>query len=416
MKIVDFEIINYRSCLKTKFQPNPDLTALIGVNGSGKSSILNAMLLLKKSSRSRPRPEIINNQYVSHSSVFMCLDMNGKKIKCKGEIYYETSDRNIDEVLSAKLKWNLKDITGINKWVDLPLEYMFYYNYTHRMQMGDQIGLFDYPRRSNINFANILNISKKEGDLLYKVTEYLSGINYYSASQFSDPTRCPVSIELEDHRLLEKKRSATIDHMQFIYDLYQSRKTNNTTYKRFLNIVGENGIQLVKDIEFDEFALPSSIVEIKAGGKAIKREKTRNLIVPIFTVDNNRLSPNQLSEGTFKTLALLFYVITDKSDLLLIEEPEVCIHHGLLNSIITLVKKESKDKQIIITTHSDYVLDQLAPENVVIVKKGVIEGTTAKPITKSLSKKDFKALKEYLEEAGNLGEYWREGGLNNEEE
>ena len=96
--------------------------------------------------------------------------------------------------------------------------------------------------------------------------------------------------------------------------------------------------------------------------------------MPSFSIDGNTLSPNQLSEGTFKTLALLYYVLTDESNLLLIEEPEVCIHHGLLNSIIALIKAYSKQKQIVISTHSDFVLDQIAPEDLVLVTRQKNQG------------------------------------------
>jgi predicted ATPase len=123
------------------------------------------------------------------------------------------------------------------------------------------------------------------------------------------------------------------------------------------------------------------------------------------------LSPNQLSEGTFKTIALLFYLVIDKGSLLLIEEPEVCIHHGLLKSILTLVKSYSASKQIIIATHSDFVLDTLAPENVFLVRKEHGQGTKVKAVTKALSSRDFAALKVYLADTGNLGEFWRHGGL-----
>ena len=87
--------------------------------------------------------------------------------------------------------------------------------------------------------------------------------------------------------------------------------------------------------------------------------RNKQLIVPYVGVDKTELSFNQLSEGTFKTIALIFYIITDKSNLLLIEEPEVCVHHGLLNSVMSLILLYSRRKQIIISTHSDFVLDKI---------------------------------------------------------
>jgi predicted ATPase len=94
---------------------------------------------------------------------------------------------------------------------------------------------------------------------------------------------------------------------------------------------------------------------VKVGGKLKEIKRNRHLVVPSIKINNNELSPNQLSEGTFKTLALIYYILTDDSKILLVEEPEVCIHHGLLSSIMQLIKIQSKLKQIIISTHSDFV-------------------------------------------------------------
>jgi predicted ATPase len=134
-------------------------------------------------------------------------------------------------------------------------------------------------------------------------------------------------------------------------------------------------------------------------------------VIPQFRLGRQKLSPNQLSEGTFKTLALLFHVITEESSALLIEEPEVCIHHGLLSSILELVKSYSRRKQMIISTHSDYVLDHVTPENVLRVTFDKSQGTSVHHISKIMTAKEYLALREYLEQDGNLGEYWREGGL-----
>jgi hypothetical protein len=38
-------------------------------------------------------------------------------------------------------------------------------------------------------------------------------------------------------------------------------------------------------------------------------------------------------------------------------------------------------------------------------------GTVARHIAETMTAKEILALREYLEQEGNLGEYWREGGL-----
>jgi hypothetical protein len=66
---------------------------------------------------------------------------------------------------------------------------------------------------------------------------------------------------------------------------------------------------------------------------------------------------------------------------------------------------------VIISTHSDYVLDHVEPENVYSVSFDKKIGTVVRHIPKAMSRREFAALKDYLAQEGNLGEYWRAGGL-----
>ena len=356
-----------------------------------------------------------DQKYMNSSNVNIEIDYNGNPIFLRGKIYYFTNNQNIDEVVGTRLKWNLESITEKKDWIEFPID-VFMYGDDYSF-FSSTINPFIYNKMIRGNLyrrSKIHGFTEREFTIAKEIYQYLWNINYYSASQFSDPSRCPVSLDLEDNRPRSRSPKDTIDHEQFIYDLYKSYNNNTQAYERYSNTIGPDGIGLVDEIHFDEIRLPSNFVEVRAGGKAEKKERTQLVVIPTFIIDGNTLSPNQLSEGTFKTLALLFYVLTDQSQLLLVEEPEVCIHHGLLSSIITLIKQESIDKQIIISTHSDYVLDELEPENVVLVDRKCGKGTKARAVRKSLSKTDFKALKQYLEETGNLGEYWREGGLTDE--
>ena len=256
-----------------------------------------------------------------------------------------------------------------------------------------------YQTRFNKNFFRCLFFIRKA--------------SYYSATQFSDPSNCPVSIELEGNKRLPRYRNNRY-HDKFIYDLYNSYKTDTSSFNRYLNTINENGIGLISNIEFYEYDLPNSTFEVKTGGTIKQIDKEKQIVVPSFKIDKTTLTPNQLSEGTFKTIALIFYILNDTSDLLLIEEPEVCVHHGLLSSILELIKFKSSEKQIIISTHSDFVLDKLLPENIVLVFKDKEVGTTAMELDQYLSKDDYNGLKQYLNNVGNLGEFWKEGGFDYE--
>ena len=52
--IESLNILNYRSCIDTGFILQPDLSVLIGPNGTGKTTVLNAFLLLRSLAMERP--------------------------------------------------------------------------------------------------------------------------------------------------------------------------------------------------------------------------------------------------------------------------------------------------------------------------------------------------------------------------
>jgi len=52
--------------------------------------------------------------------------------------------------------------------------------------------------------------------------------------------------------------------------------------------------------------MPSSSYEVQSGGKIKTIERNKATYYSSFSVDGSQLSPNQLSEGTFKTLACFF--------------------------------------------------------------------------------------------------------------
>ena len=196
--------------------------------------------------------------------------------------------------------------------------------------------------------------------------------------------------------------------------MFEEYKKNSDGYDQFMKLVGPKGIGLIDKLKFREINTSTSDYRVMTGGKVRKVKNINLLVIPGFIIGNSNLSPSQLSEGTFKTIALIFYLVTDRSSLLMIEEPEVCVHQGLLESIIELIKIYSKGKQIIISTHSDAVLDNLNIENIFKVKRDKREGTIVSSLVKSMKSSELNVLKNYLHNEGSLGEYWKHGDLENE--
>src|SRR5690349_7646023 len=126
MKLLRFDIEHYRSCLRTSLLPNSQLTALIGINGSGKSNILHGIRLFRRFTSQRFGPGVDASPYVNKSSILVDLETNGKRVAVKGLVAYETNERNVDMIVGTDLKWNLQDITGKKSWIHIPIEMLVY--------------------------------------------------------------------------------------------------------------------------------------------------------------------------------------------------------------------------------------------------------------------------------------------------
>jgi AAA15 family ATPase/GTPase len=407
MFIKKIKIEGYRSCLETIFELNPHLSILIGPNASGKTNILCAMQLLKKLARERHYQPYREEEPTGQCSLKVWFDLNGKNVILSSAIKIYTDEDNDDFIFSSDQHWYLKDFTGTAKRYAFPLSYvlegygsrrnLFYHDFKHR-------GLKRVYRHSNAPDMRLIKI-------LSPIAKFLSEMQYYTASQFTNPADCPVSFEIEKEG--ERSRGLRLSgHSKFLFDLYTEYKsTESLKYSQFLDIIGPKGIKLIDKIKFKEILTSSVDISVRSGGRIRKKKLNKILVIPQFKIGKHELSPNQLSEGTFKTITLLFYLVTESSNILLIEEPEVCVHHGLLSSIIELIKIYSSGKQIVVSTHSDFILDKIKPENVYKVIKQPDKGTQVTHISKSMSRKEFNALKVFLEREGNLGEYWKHGGL-----
>jgi len=406
--ISKISVKDYRSCLNTTFELHPNLSVLIGPNSAGKTNILYALLLLKRLIDEENYPYHPTEKPTGQCMLKVWFDVGGKKIFLNAIVDIFTDDGNNDVVVSSNQYWTAKDFTGNQKQIRFPLSMVreFVWAKEH-----DRVGRVMRRRRYVFGPGSRFEVPNKVIKPLTAIVNTLWEMRYYSASQFTTPADCPVSFEIEKEGKY-RRGIGLRRHAKFLFDLYTSWKSAEANaYSQFFEIVGPKGIGLVDDIIFKEIPTSSIDYSVRSGGRVIQNKREKILIVPQFRIAKNELSPSQLSEGTFKTITLLFYLVTEASRLLLIEEPEVCVHQGLLSSIIELIKTYSVDKQIVVSTHSDFVLDEVDPENVYRVTKSPDTGTNVAHITKAMSRRELSALHHYLETEGNLGEYWRHGGL-----
>ena len=161
------------------------------------------------------------------------------------------------------------------------------------------------------------------------------------------------------------------------------------------NFPGENRRQLV-----------SALGKLYDGIVDISFRVTRGTVAMFLEeVGGREIAATRLSDGTVRYLALLSILLHPKPPrFVAIEEPELGLHPDLLPTVSDLLRSASKRTQLVVTTHSDVLVDSLTdvPESVVVCEKH--NGQT------EMRRLNRNELATWLEKY-RLGELWTSGEL-----
>lgn len=128
--------------------------------------------------------------------------------------------------------------------------------------------------------------------------------------------------------------------------------------------------------------------------------------VQIFFIEGDfRIPATRLSDGTLRYLCLLAILCDpEPPPLICLEEPELGLHPDLLPKVADLLIEASTRTQLIVTTHSDILVDAMTPTPEAILVCEKHEGKT------EIKRLDPEALSVWLEKY-RLGELWTRGEI-----
>ncbi|AQS59183.1 AAA family ATPase [Desulforamulus ferrireducens] len=174
--------------------------------------------------------------------------------------------------------------------------------------------------------------------------------------------------------------------------LYMLKETKVDYYKRIVST-----IRLMAPF-FDDFVLQPS------------RYNENNILLNWREKDSppeSIFGPHQLSDGTLRMMALVTLLLQpDLPELIIVDEPELGLHPYAINVLASLLKTVSAKTQIIVSTQSVSLVDQLDPEDFIVVDREITaEGY--KSVFRRLSRDD---LQEWLDEY-TLGQLWEKNVL-----
>lgn len=111
--------------------------------------------------------------------------------------------------------------------------------------------------------------------------------------------------------------------------------------------------------------------------------------------------PLQLSDGTLRFICLATLLLQPRSlqpDAILVDEPELGLHPYALVILAGLLRQASEQKQIIVSTQSVELINQLEPGDIIVTERR--DGSSV------FQRLDGERLSEWLEEYA-LGELWK---------
>ena len=166
--------------------------------------------------------------------------------------------------------------------------------------------------------------------------------------------------------------------------LYLYKKNFEVAYRRIRSTVQS----LIPD--FDDFVLEP------------KRTDENSILLNWKQEGNGYLlGPHQFSDGSLRSIALVTLLLQPKSDmpnLLVLDEPEIGLHPHATSVLAGLIRAASVDTQVIVCTQSPTLVDEFAPEEVVVVES--VAGRT------EFRRQSSDSLKSWLEDY-SLGELWQ---------
>ena len=371
------------------------LNVLIGPNGSGKSNFIEAIDFLAASATDLTRP-VRDGGGVQE---WLWKGNSGTSIaEIDATLYYPANNVPLRHRLtftSVKSRFELIDEAIENEYAFAGnTDAYFYYRYQKghpvlNVRSSEANGFKPNYQRSERNLrredlALDQSVIKQRRDPdLYPEITYLG--NYYERIKLyrewnlgrNTPARRPQSVDGPNDFLKEDA-----SNLGLVLNTFERNRTVKAQINKLLS---------------DFYASFDSLSTLFEGGtiQVFLHEKLFEAPIPA----------TRLSDGTLRYLCLLAVLChPTPPPLICIEEPELGLHPDMISTIADLLVDSSHRTQLIVTTHSDILIDALSetPEAVVVCEKE--NGAT------QMRRLERDRLQLWLEEY-SLGGLWRSGEL-----
>ena len=324
-----------------------DLIVLAGINGSGKTRVLESIRYWFEMFRSKA---------------------------VNVELFYE---ENEIEVLESLM--NNEGLTEVEKEMQKEIEYtdclrnIKFYNYDYR-----------HNKTENRNYnSKIISRSFEKLKIFPKIIYVPTEINFE---------------EIKKAQTNLKKEYSFIN----IVDSYEIKDIPSYIATRISKVANEEEdltMGQVRKKVFEEINGIFEILELDVKLSEISKDENS---MPIFTDSSGKkFGINELSSGEkqlfLRTLAIK--MLEPENSIIMIDEPELSLHPKWQQKIVDVYKKIGKNNQIILATHSPHILGSVEKENIILLIKnrdGNIETRLGKELGNSYGQTMERILEDIM--------------------
>lgn len=340
---------------------NPGVNILVGINGSGKTSFLNAVTLLYEGIAGGGLSALFRQWGMYNSIVNACGE---EKPECFSVTYVFDADALKKIVSAFPFK---KDV--YYKITVFPIGDGTSYSLCETLYSEDSSGkkkTFSYLEFRN--GVGQISVRTKNGIEVEKYESGMLSAQELALRQITDPQRYLPSF------VVREAINAIAGYSKFNFDKVRQPAGANDI-KRLVS-TGENLSQLLSNLNnnytFQYEKIMECLKDINPnftglgynvfGSRLYLSLREKNLAHAIDAL--------HMSDGTLKYMLLLsIFHNPNRGALINIDEPESCLHPDMIRSVAKMMKGASKTSQIIVATHSALLLNAFELDDILVFEK-----------------------------------------------
>lgn len=340
---------------------NKGINILVGVNGSGKTSFLNAIDMLYEGIAGGGLSALFRQWGSYNAIVNACGEL---KPECFSVTYVFDADALKKVVSASPFK---KDV--YYKITVFPIGDGTTYTLCETLYSEDSKGkkkTFSY-----LEFRNgigQISVRTKSGIEVEKYDGGMLSAKELVLRQITDPQRYLPSF------VVREAISAIAGYSKFNFDkIRQPAEANDI--RRLIN-TGENLSQLLSNLNnnytFQYEKIRECLSDINPNFTGIGYNVFGSRLYLSLREKNlsHAIDALHISDGTLKYLLLLsIFHNPERGKLVDIDEPESCLHPDMIRSVAKMMKNAAKTSQIIVATHSALLLNAFELDDILVFEK-----------------------------------------------